>query len=185
MNYLLGDWLDDVVRGQRNGLLVSLAVIALMMVVALRSWRVGLLSMIPNVLPLLAIGGWIGWTWDQVDSDTLIPAILAIGIGVDDTIHFLVRYRVEAARSEDVRAALDRTFRFAGRAIVMTTVILVVGFAPFALSDYFTTRLFGTLLPLSLAVALLADLLLVPALVTVGAMRFDRGAERQGRARQG
>jgi uncharacterized protein len=185
MNFLLGDWLDEVVRGQRNGLLLSLAVIALMMVVALRSPRVGLLSMAPNVLPLIALGGWVGWTWDQVDSDTLIPAILAIGIGVDDTIHFLVRYRVEAARSDDVVTAIDRTFRFAGRAIVMTTVILVVGFAPFVLSDYFTTRLFGTLLPLALLVALFADLLLVPALVRVGAMQFDVGGPTDPPARSG
>ncbi len=185
MNYLLGDWLDDVIRGQRNGLLVSMTVIALMMIVALRSPRVGLLSMIPNTLPILAIGGWVGWTWDTVDSDTLIPAILAIGIGVDDTIHFLVRYRVEASRSEDVAAALDRTFRFAGRAIVMTTVILVIGFGPFAISDYFTTRLFGTLVPLSLVVALLADLLLVPALVRVGAMRFGPRVRTGATARPG
>lgn len=172
--FLLGDWLDEIVAGQRNGLLLSLFTISLMMTVALRSLRLGLWSMVPNVLPLLALGGYVGGMWDYVDSDTIMIGIIAIGIGVDDTIHFLVRYRIEQERSPDPATAITRTFDFAGRAIVMTTVILVVGFSPFALSDYYTTQMMGTLLPLCLVVAVLADLLLVPALIQTGLMRAKR-----------
>lgn len=170
--FLIGDWLDEIFAGQRRGLALSAVLIGVMMMIALRSAPAGLASMLPNVLPLLCLGGWVGTMWDQVDSDTFIIAIVAIGIGVDDTIHFLVRFRVESLRNEDRDEAIRRTFDFAGRAIVMTTVILVVGFLPFALSDYLTTRMMGTLLPLCLVVALLADLLLVPAMARVGLFRF-------------
>lgn len=170
--FLLGGWIDQVLDGQKRALGVSFLVIALMMVLGLRSLRVGLWSMVPNLLPLFLLGGWLGFVWDDVDSDALIQALFALGIGVDDTIHFMMRYRIEAARTPDVRTALARTFSFAGRAIVMTTVILVVGFLPFAVSDYLTVRMMGTLLPLCLVLALLADVLLVPAMVQVGWMRF-------------
>jgi predicted RND superfamily exporter protein len=171
LSYLLGDWLDAIIQGQVSGLFLSVFTIATMMVLALRSLGMGLWSMIPNLFPLLVLGGYVGIFWDQADSDVIMVAIIAIGIGVDDTIHFLVRYRIEAARSQDTLTAVRRSFAFAGRAIVMTTFILVAGFIPFAVSDYFTTHMLGTQLPMCLLVALLTDLLLVPALVRVGAMR--------------
>lgn len=173
LTYLLGWWLDSILEGQKNGLLLSFLVIAVMMVIGLGSLRIGLISMIPNVLPLVVMGGYVGACWEQVDSDTLIIAMMAIGIGVDDTIHFLMRYSHEARRAS-TSVALERTYAFAGRAIVMTTVILVVGFLPFATSDYFTLDIMGTLLPAVLVLALAADLLLVPALVQIGWMDIRR-----------
>ena len=166
MSFLMGDWLDEILTGQRNSLIASFFLIAVMMAVALRGVRVGIASMLPNLLPLLCYGGFLGLFWESVDSDGIIVAILAIGIGVDDTIHFLVRYRIERERTADRREAIRRTFAFAGRAIVMTTVILVVGFLPFAWCDYLSLRMLGWFLPLALIVAMLADLLLVPAMLT-------------------
>ena len=170
--YLLGDWVREIIAGQQFGLSVSFVLITLMMWIALGAPRVALVSMFPNVFPLLVLIGYVGGTWDYVDSDTLAVALLAIGIGVDDTIHFLVRFRVEQERTEDTQKALARTFAFAGRAIVMTTLILGLGFAPFITSDYYSTRMMGILLPLCLFVAVAADLLLVPAMAKVGWIRF-------------
>mgnify|MGYP001994130728 CR=1 FL=1 len=127
--YLLGGWLDEIIAGQSRGLGVIFLIIACMMAIGLRSIRIGLLSMIPNALPLLVLGGVLGLSYDEVDSDSLFLAMLAIGVGVDDTIHFLMRYRIESERSTDQRLALERTFEFAGRAIVMTTITLALGFA--------------------------------------------------------
>ena len=176
ITFLLGDWLDEIVAGQRRGLGISALVIAFMMGFGLRSTRIGFLSMVPNLLPLLAVVGWVGGTWPRADSDFLIVCLLALGIGVDDTIHFLMRFRIECERTEDRDEALRRTFDFAGRAIVMTTVILVAGFLPFAFSGYFTIKTLGTLLPSCLVVALLADLLMVPAMAKVGWFAFGRKA---------
>ena len=177
VSYLFGNWLDSIVSGQARGLGFTTIIITFMMMFGLRSFRLGAWSMIPNLLPLLCLGGYLGLAYDRVDSDTLSLAMLAIGIGVDDTIHFLMRFRIEAARTADRAVALKRTFDFAGRAIVMTTVTLCAGFAPLALSDYYSVHVFGTLLPMTITVALLADLLLVPALAQVGLL-----APRQARA---
>ena len=172
ITYLFGDWLTFIVEGQKRGLLFAIFSTTLMMIFCLRSLRVGLLSMIPNLLPLIVLGGYVGLLWKQVDSDTILIATFAIGIAVDDTIHFLTRLRFESQEAPE--EALKRTFFFTGRAIVQTTVILCIGFLPFAMSDYFSTRIIGTLLPMTLVVALIADLLLVPALVQLGVLRFNR-----------
>lgn len=187
MASLLGWWLDNILLGQKTGFAFSFVVIGVIMVGALRSVRAGLWSMLPNMLPLLVLGGWVGLAWDKVDSDTFVIAMLAIGIGVDDTIHFLVRYRLERQRADGLDPtgiALRRSFAFAGRAIVMTSLILVVGFLPFATTGYFSTRIFGTLLPGVLVVALLADLLLVPAMARLGWLGAPGDAARReaGRA---
>jgi predicted RND superfamily exporter protein len=174
ISYLVGYWIQTVVEMQRNGLGLSFALIAVMMIIGLGSLRVGIGSMLPNILPLLAIGGFLGLAWDQVDSDTFVVGMLAIGIGVDDTIHFLMRYKIEARRTSDRALALERTFSFAGRAIVMTTVILVIGFLPYALSDYYSINMLGTLLPAVLIIALAADLMTVPALVRLGWIDFTK-----------
>jgi predicted RND superfamily exporter protein len=174
LNYLFGDFLDDIVAGQRLGLIVAAVVIMLLMMIWMRSVKIGLLSMIPNLIPILALGGLVGLRWDQVDSDIIAVAILALGIGVDDTIHFLMRLRFEAARSPDTVAALERTFYYSGRAIVITTIILAVGFAPFATSDYLSINMMGTLIPFTLVIALLADIFLVPAMARLGMIRFRK-----------
>lgn len=169
---LLGSWVDDIIAGQRDGLGFSLVVIALILILGFRSFRAGLWSMLPNVFPLLALGGWAGWFWDAVDTDTLILGMIALGIGVDDTIHFIARYQLERQRCRDVREAIDNTFRFSGRGIIITTFIFVLGFSPLAMSDYLPIHIMGTMLPFCFLVALIADLLLVSAMIQLGIIRF-------------
>ncbi|MCK5689221.1 MMPL family transporter, partial [Myxococcota bacterium] len=115
-----------------------------------------------------------GFFWEYIDSDILIIAIIAIGVGVDDTIHFLMRFRIEALRHENISEVISQTFFYAGRGIIMTSIILILGFAPFAFSDYFSIWVFGTMLPLTLFVALIADLFFLPALAQLGLIRFQR-----------
>ncbi len=172
--YLAGMWLEETVRSQRYAIMFSFVAIAVVMVILFRSITAGLGSMLPNAVPLLLLGGVLGLVWRVVDSDLAVLALIAIGIAVDDTIHFLARYRFERPRSESVVQAIERTFSTAGRAIVMTSLIFAAGFAPFAFSDYLTIRLIGVLLPLVMLAALVADLLLLPALITVGAIRLGR-----------
>jgi uncharacterized protein len=170
--YLMGGWVGEIITGQLDGLLTALISIGILMALGLWSWRIGLWSMIPNLFPLLALGGVLGLAYGTVDTDAIALAMIAVGIGVDDTIHFLMRYRLASARTNDRSEALRETFHFSGRAIVITSIVLIAGFLPFATSDYFPLYIMGTMLPLCLAVALLADLLLVPAMATVGLIRF-------------
>lgn len=169
---LFGEFLDVIVLAQQQGLFTSSAVIALLMAIGLRSLRVGLVSMPPNLFPLLVLAALLGAFWPRVDSDAISLTFIALGIGVDDTIHFLDRFRRERARCDTPLLAIERTFTFAGRGIVMTTVVLAIGFMPFLLSEYFFMRMLGSLLPLCFVVALLADVLLVPAMAAVGWFRF-------------
>lgn len=169
---LLGSWVDNIVDGQKRGVLVSMSIIALLLVLGFGSVRVGLVSMIPNVLPLLALGGLVGLMWDRVDTDTLIIAMIAIGIGVDDTIHFISRYKLELKRSKDSSEAILRTFRFSGRGILITTFIFTVGFLPMTLSAYSSIAIMGSLLPYTFVAAVIADLLLVPAMISAGILSF-------------
>jgi hypothetical protein len=174
LKYLLGDWVDEVLAGQRNGLAFALVTIAIFMVIATRSVKIGLLSMFPNVLPFLALLAWGGFFWDVVDTDTLPVLMIAIGIGVDDTIHFLVRFGHEAQKTDDRFEAVRQTLSYAGRAIFMTSVILIVGFLPFALSHYFSVHIMGTMIPACLVVALFADVLWVPAGAELGLCRWKK-----------
>jgi hypothetical protein len=176
---LLGVWLDEIILQQARGLLLTFLGITIMMIIGLRSLRVGLLSMIPNFLPLFFLGGFAGLVYGEVDSDLLFIALLAISIGVDDTIHFLMRYRIEQGRSDSNEEALKRTFHYSGRAIIMTTSTLALGFAPFIWSNYSTFQLLGILLPLTLVFAMLADLLLVPAMAAVGLLKFPSKERRE------
>lgn len=176
---LLGSWVDNIIEGQKRGVLVSLAIIAVLLVLGFGSLRIGLLSMIPNVLPLLALGGLAGLIWDRVDTDTLIIAMIAIGIGVDDTIHFMSRYKLERGRGQSAEAAILATFRFSGRGIVITTFIFAVGFLPLWLSEYSSIANMGSLLPYTFVIAVLADLLLVPAMISVGLLDFGAPAARE------
>ena len=167
---LLGAWLDEILAGQRRGLGFSLFTIMLLLCLGFRSLRAGVVSMVPNVIPLLAAGAWCGFLWDQTDSDTLIVAMIALGIGVDDTIHFISRYQTELARRPKAEA-LRETFRYSGRGIFITTFVFVVGFLPALTSDYSSIWAMGLLLPICFVVALVADLVLVPALCAVGLIR--------------
>jgi predicted RND superfamily exporter protein len=172
--YLMGNFLDEIINGQRMGLMAAFVVIFILMVIWMRSLQIGLISMIPNLIPILALGGILGLFWDQVDSDVIAVAMIAIGIGVDDTIHFLVRLKFEAAKTNDTVGALKQTFHYTGRAIIITTIILGFGFLPFALSDYLSIRMMGILIPFTLVIALLADLFMVPAMAKVGLIDFRR-----------
>ena len=172
MMALTGGWLDRIVSGQRNGVLASIVGITVLMMIGLRSASVGLLSVIPNLFPLITTTALCGLLWGDIDSDTLVVLMMAIGIGVDDTIHFLMRYRIESHRTDTRAQAIDQTFQFAGRAIVMTTVILAIGFVPMTLSSYYSIEVVGILLPFALVSAMVADLLLVPAMAEVGWLKY-------------
>ena len=169
---LLGEWVESFIEGQKKGLIFAFFMIFLMMTIGLRSFTGGIWSMLPNILPLLFLGGYVGWFWDTADSDLLTVGIIAIGIAVDNTIHFLFRFRHEMKKTENIEIALDKAFHFSGRAIFITSVILVAGFMPFALSGYSSAKLLGTLLPAILAATLFTDMLLIPALIKLGAFQF-------------
>ena len=144
--------------------------ISFILIFALRSVKMGLLSLIPNVLPaVMAFGVW-AWVVGQVGFAVSIVAGLSIGIIVDDTVHFLTKYM--HARQElrlDAAAAVRYAFRTVGTALLGTTFIVAVGFAMLGLSTFRVTSYIGLLTSLTIVCALVTDFLLLPALL----LEFD------------
>ena len=163
--------------GQRNiramllGTTIALLAISIVLVAALRSLRLGLISLVPNFVPAVAGFGVWGLAKGEVGLALSVVVAMTIGIVVDDTVHFLSKYR--RARREDGYApddAVRYAFRTVGRAMVTTTVVLVAGFLVLLLSVFVPTAEVGLLTALIIAFALVADCVLLPPLL----MALDR-----------
>jgi len=161
-----------VVDGQIRSLGLALAVICVIMALALRSWKLGLISILPNCLPILLVWGVMGVAGIPINLATCMVPSISIGIAVDDTIHFLARYRREVLAGAEVSEAIRTTLRTTGRAMVTTSLVLTAGFLVILLSQFPTNVYFGVLCALTIAVALLGDLLLLPALLRVARPRL-------------
>ena len=123
------------------------------MVLTFGSVRLGLLAMVPNVFPIvmiLGIMGWLGWTLDSI---RLLLATIAIGIAVDDTIHFVSSYKREFEHCGRYEEALRRTMPEVGPAMIAMTVILVVAFSSYHASSMAIVARFGTLLTVTIGSA--------------------------------
>ena len=144
-----------------------LLAISAILLVALRSLRLGLISIVPNLLPaILGFGVW-GLTVGKVGLSLSVVVAMTIGIVVDDTVHFLSKYR--RARREygrNTEEAIRYAFDTAGRALLTTTVVLVAGFLIFAFSPFVPTAQVGVLTAMIIGFALIADLTLLPALLS-------------------
>jgi predicted RND superfamily exporter protein len=162
---VVGNAVREIIKSQVRGFAICFFCVMAVVTIGIRSVRLGLLAVLPNLFPLVLLGGILALTFDVVDSDLIGVAIVSFGLAVDDTIHFLHRYDIEAANAPNRALALGQTFQYTGSAIVRTTVILGFGLMPFALSDYFSIWILGTYLVFVLVCAVLGDLLLLPALI--------------------
>ena len=159
--------------GQRNiramlvGTMVVLLAISAILLVALRSLRLGLISIVPNLVPaVLGFGVW-GLAVGQVGLSLSVVVAMTVGIVVDDTVHFLSKYRrARHEQGQGPEEAVRYAFDTAGRALFTTTVVLVAGFLIFAFSPFVPTAQVGVLTAMIIAFAFIADLSLLPALLT-------------------
>lgn len=151
---------------------LTLVVISGLLLFVLGSRKVGVIAIIPNIFPIVMIFGLMGYLKIPLEMHLLLVAPITIGIAVDDTIHFLTHYRLEMQKHGDIRRAIMETIREAGQAIVFTSVILAVGFQSYLLSSSMGFIYFGIFSGIAMLAALLADLFLLPAMLTVFQCRF-------------
>ncbi len=170
--------------GQRNiramliGTVAVLVAISAILLFALRSLRVGLISIVPNLIPAAAGFGIWGLTVGQVGLSLSVVVAMTIGIVVDDTVHFLSKYlRARREYGQSPEDAMRHAFETAGQALFTTTVVLVAGFLIFSLSHFVPTAQVGILTSMIIGFALVADLTLLPALLLL-ADRSARKGER-------
>jgi hypothetical protein len=146
-------------------LLLSIAVIGLIMGAVYQSPKMILLTIIPNLIPLVIVGGIMGFAGIPLKVTTSIVFNIAFGIAVDDTIHFLARTRTLLLEGMSPIYAVKRTFLTTGKAMVVTTLILSGGFLTLILSDFMGTFYIGLLISLTLFIALVAELLISPLVI--------------------
>ena len=149
--------------GQSLGL--ATLVIFVVMVIAYRSLRLGLICLLPNILPLLITGAVIVYSGQPLRVATVLVFTVCLGVAVDDTIHFVSRFRRELAAGQDVETALKCTFTAVGAALLTSTLILLVGFSCSLISDLPHIRSFVGLSCVAIFAALLGDLLILPAML--------------------
>lgn len=136
------------------------------MTLLFRSWKEGLISVVPNLFPLLCTFGFMGLAGMPLNTSSVITFAVSLGIAVDDTIHFLTRFNEEHAH-HGLHDAVRRTIARAGQPIVMTTVLLCMGIGALLTSEFRATQNFALLVIVALICALPGDIVILPALLTL------------------
>jgi predicted RND superfamily exporter protein len=153
-------------RNMIAGLIISALVISLITALMFSfSWKMILISLLPNLLPVFMIGALMALAGIHLKVSTSMIFSISFGIAVDDTIHFLSRMRIELAKGRSYLYAIKRTYLSTGKALIMTTVILSGGFLTLIFSDFLGTFYLGFLIGLTLIFALICDMIYLPALL--------------------
>jgi len=148
-----------------SGLGLAFIIISIIMALLFRNIRMVFISIIPNLFPLLIAGAIMGYFNIELKASTSIIFCLAFGIAVDDTIHFLSKFKIELNKGRNLTDALRNTFVETGKAICLTTAVLLFGFSSLCLSDFSGTYYVGFLMCITLVSAVLADLIIMPVFI--------------------
>jgi predicted RND superfamily exporter protein len=165
MNALLSRTMSATIVSMAESYIIAALVITVMMILLLGDIKIGLISMIPNLLPIILTLGVMGWMDLPLDLFTMLIGSIAIGLAVDDTIHFMHNYRRYHHESGDVYQAVHKTLLSSGRAMLITTIVLATGFFLYLFSTMSNLFNFGLLTGFTIIMALFADFLLAPALM--------------------
>jgi len=160
--YLIDRSHEFLSRNLILGILTAMGVISIVLALYFKSWRLIIISLIPNLIPLVLVAGIIGWAGISLKMTTAIIFTIVFGIAVDDTIHMISHYlRYPGSHREK----LTLTFKHAGNALLITTLVISAGFSVFLLSNFGATFYLGLLITFSLLIALIVDLTLLPILL--------------------
>jgi len=163
-----------------KSLLLAFVLIAIVMTFVLRSPLAGLISMIPNLFPVIIVFGAMGWMGIDVDVGTMMTASVALGVAVDDTIHFLTWFRRGFDEAHDRKTAVKIAYDRCAVAMTQTTVIAGLGMGIFSFSSFIPSQRFGMMMLVMLFMAVIGDLFFLPAILAgpVGKV-FERKAKKR------
>ncbi len=155
-----------IINSLRDSLIWAFGMILVCMIVLFRDWRIVLIAVVTNIVPLLITAGIMGWLNVPLKPSTVLVFSVALGITVDVTIRFLVNFKQElATHNEDIEMTVRRSIHDTGLSIIFTSLILMAGFAVFAVSEFDGTKSLGYLTSLTLLLAMIFNLTLQPALL--------------------
>lgn len=156
---------EYMVTNMTQGFMSSIVIIGLLTFFLHRSWKMVLVFLLPNVIPLLIIAGIMGFFGIELKAGTSLVFSIAFGVATDDTIHFISRLKIELGYGKSLMYAFKRTYFETGKPILLTTFILMGGFVSLMISDFQSTFYFGFLICITVIVAVLADIFLLPVLL--------------------
>ncbi len=165
LDYLMKNSTDAIVRGQVKSLGLALVVIFILMAIVFFSLKGGLIAIISNAIPILINFGMMGWLGIALNTSTCMVALVALGIAIDDTIHFMVRYQRELRKTNDQKQAMANAIKTEGEPVIFTSVALAMGFFTIMLSTFVPSVQFGYLSGLVMIYALLTDLFVNPVIL--------------------
>jgi len=152
---------------------LTILIVSLMMLFIFKRLKILWILLLPNLLPVVLVIGLMGWLGLTIDMGVAIAGAIIIGVAVDDTIHFLVKYFDARKRGLEMAETFDEVLHYAGRAIFFTTVVLSLSFSMFAFSTFTPNQNFGVVTAAALIIALIVDLLYLPALLCVMDSKYD------------
>ena len=170
-----------IVNSLRDSLILAFIIIFSCMILLFRSWRILLISIVVNIVPLLITAGLMGWMGIRIKPSTVLVFSVALGITIDVTIRFLVNFKQELVRHDDsIANTVHRTIHDTGLSIIYTSLILIAGFSVFILSQFDGTKSLGYLTSITLLLAMVTNLVLLPALL----LWMDKVIEKKNNALQ-
>ncbi len=168
--------------GLVQSVFVSAVLISLVVIISLRSFILGIVAMIPNIFPIVMSFGTYGFFQSTLDIGSIMTASIAMGIAVDDTIHFMYWFKTGIGSGNSRDEAIQLAIRKSGRAIAATSLICGLGFLVYFFCDFMPVARFGQLLFIMLGAALIGDLFFLPALLRSLPTAFLRTAKQTGHA---
>ena len=154
-----------ITDGQVKSLAMTLGLVFAIMFLLFMSFKVGIIGILPNCFPIIVSFGLMGWLGIPLSVATSLIAGVAVGLAVDDTIHYLVSYNHEFKKDLNKERALENTVRHMGKPIIFTTLTISLGFSVLLFSSFKPTAIFGFLMVITMVSALVADLILLPSLM--------------------
>lgn len=161
---LSADLTEKIVYSLASSILLAITAITLIMALLFKNFRLILIALVPNLLPLIITGGLMGFLNVDIKPSTAVIFTIALGIAVDDSIHYLARFRIEYLRRKAMYPALTATTIRTGRALILTSMILIAGFGTLVTSAFTSTALMGLFVCTTIFAALISDLLILPSL---------------------
>jgi hypothetical protein len=167
MSALMARTVDAIYESMLKSYGLALCLITPLMVILIGSLRSGLVSMVPNLVPIILTLGLMGFVGIPLDMFTLLAGCIAIGLAVDDSIHFISGFRRYHAQGLDPVSAVEATMQSTGRALLFTSIVLTSGFAVLLLSEMLNLRNVGGLTTFAIGAAFLLDVTVTPALLVL------------------
>ncbi len=162
----------DIIAGQINAILIAMVAILIIVMLVFRSVSAGIIGIIPVATAVIAIFGVMGWSGILLEIGTSLVAAMAIGIGIDDTMYFMITYRSALRSGLDTAAAIKKTFSVAGRAILYTSFALVAGYAILMLSNFKVIQYFAMLNLIAIVATTIGALVVLPLMVLFAQKRL-------------